>query len=223
MPSHASHRTDHASQVVKDPVCGMEVDLAQTAFAAEHEGETFYFCSAHCKARFDADPGSFVHPRTGAAGYGLAHEGYAAASSAAASEPATAEGVSEWTCPMHPEIRRSAPGSCPICGMGAGAGDGHGRFRSEPRTGGHDAPVLGRGRAVDPGSRPRHGRRPDPGDPRCPLPEGVRVDPTRAGHAGGVVGGLAVLRAWLDLGPDHETEHVHADRDGHRRRPGCSA
>jgi Cu+-exporting ATPase len=23
----------------------------------------------------------------------------------------------EWTCPMHPEIVRDAPGSCPICGM----------------------------------------------------------------------------------------------------------
>ncbi|MDB5670584.1 MAG: haloacid dehalogenase, partial [Alphaproteobacteria bacterium] len=22
-----------------------------------------------------------------------------------------------WTCPMHPEIRRSGPGACPICGM----------------------------------------------------------------------------------------------------------
>jgi Cu+-exporting ATPase len=29
-----------------------------------------------------------------------------------------AEGdVTEWTCPMHPEIRRSGPGACPICGM----------------------------------------------------------------------------------------------------------
>ncbi|MEP6630322.1 MAG: copper-translocating P-type ATPase, partial [Lapillicoccus sp.] len=25
--------------------------------------------------------------------------------------------AAEWTCPMHPEIRRSGPGSCPICGM----------------------------------------------------------------------------------------------------------
>ena len=25
--------------------------------------------------------------------------------------------ASEWTCPMHPEIRRAGPGSCPICGM----------------------------------------------------------------------------------------------------------
>ena len=26
-------------------------------------------------------------------------------------------GKLEYTCPMHPEVRRSAPGSCPICGM----------------------------------------------------------------------------------------------------------
>ena len=25
--------------------------------------------------------------------------------------------TAEWTCPMHPEIIRSAPGTCPICGM----------------------------------------------------------------------------------------------------------
>src|SRR5579859_6660144 len=23
----------------------------------------------------------------------------------------------EWTCPMHPQIVRDAPGNCPICGM----------------------------------------------------------------------------------------------------------
>jgi Cu+-exporting ATPase len=30
--------------------------------------------------------------------------------------PQAAEG-SVWTCPMHPEIRRDRPGTCPICGM----------------------------------------------------------------------------------------------------------
>ncbi|MDH8436619.1 heavy metal-binding domain-containing protein, partial [Klebsiella variicola] len=30
-------------------------------------------------------------------------------------EKENSEGV--WTCPMHPEIRRSGPGSCPVCGM----------------------------------------------------------------------------------------------------------
>lgn len=29
----------------------------------------------------------------------------------------TVESVSEYTCPMHPEIRQDAPGKCPICGM----------------------------------------------------------------------------------------------------------
>jgi P-type Cu+ transporter len=50
------------------------------------------------------------------------------------SSPPGAEAVAagaQWTCPMHPEIVRGAPGDCPICGMalapiagtGAGAGE----------------------------------------------------------------------------------------------------
>src|SRR6188768_2082169 len=37
----------------------------------------------------------------------------------AASAPlaATHEEGAIWTCPMHPQIRRDAPGNCPICGM----------------------------------------------------------------------------------------------------------
>jgi len=32
--------------------------------------------------------------------------------------PAVTAGTQlEWTCPMHPEIIRDAPGNCPICGM----------------------------------------------------------------------------------------------------------
>jgi Cu+-exporting ATPase len=31
--------------------------------------------------------------------------------------PNTAAKVGEYTCPMHPEIVRSEPGNCPICGM----------------------------------------------------------------------------------------------------------
>jgi Cu+-exporting ATPase len=29
----------------------------------------------------------------------------------------TAGANPQWTCPMHPEILRDAPGDCPICGM----------------------------------------------------------------------------------------------------------
>jgi Cu+-exporting ATPase len=33
------------------------------------------------------------------------------------SAPAASHTKTEWICPMHPEIVRDAPGSCPICGM----------------------------------------------------------------------------------------------------------
>jgi heavy metal translocating P-type ATPase len=117
MASHADHRRAHTSQVVKDPVCGMDVDPTRTVFASEHEGETFSFCSGHCKDGFDANPMIFVSARAGHADDESASAGHADMRSATAAEVAVAGEVSEWTCPMHPEVRRSAPGSCPICGM----------------------------------------------------------------------------------------------------------
>jgi Cu+-exporting ATPase len=78
-----------------DPVCGMTVDPDSAAGAFEYKGESYYFCSTHCLHRFQKDPESFLHK--------------------AAPEPvATAR---KYTCPMHPEIIRDGPGSCPICGM----------------------------------------------------------------------------------------------------------
>lgn len=40
----------------KDSVCGMMVDEKKAKFTSEHEGRTFYFCSANCKSSFDRDP-----------------------------------------------------------------------------------------------------------------------------------------------------------------------
>src|SRR5438034_8683822 len=77
-----------------DPVCGMTVDPAKAAGSADYRGKKYFFCSKHCVSRFRADP-----------------EKYAAEPNP---EPAHA---AEYTCPMHPEIVRSAPGSCPKCGM----------------------------------------------------------------------------------------------------------
>jgi uncharacterized protein len=39
-----------------DPVCGMQVETANAGARAEHDGQTFYFCCDHCKARFESDP-----------------------------------------------------------------------------------------------------------------------------------------------------------------------
>ena len=41
--------------VTKDPICGMTVDEA-TALHAERNGETFYFCSDHCRQKFLSTP-----------------------------------------------------------------------------------------------------------------------------------------------------------------------
>jgi xanthine dehydrogenase accessory factor len=38
-----------------DPVCGMTVS-AESAERVEHDGTTVVFCSAHCRARFEAEP-----------------------------------------------------------------------------------------------------------------------------------------------------------------------
>jgi xanthine dehydrogenase accessory factor len=39
-----------------DPVCGMTVAVGPAAEQSIHEGVTVVFCSAHCRARFEAEP-----------------------------------------------------------------------------------------------------------------------------------------------------------------------
>jgi uncharacterized membrane protein YraQ (UPF0718 family) len=43
-----------------DPVCGMKVDRAK-AVTKQFGAETFYFCSAHCRHAFEADPDKYLH------------------------------------------------------------------------------------------------------------------------------------------------------------------
>src|SRR5262249_16492939 len=90
------------------------------------------------------------------------------------------------------------PRCLPDLWHGAGAGIGHRRSRAEPRAGGHDAAVLGRARAHASGSRARNGRPPHQ-SPRAARPELVELAAIRTRHAGGAVGGLAVLRARLAI------------------------
>lgn len=41
--------------MAKAPVCGMQVDERQARATAEHNGQTFYFCSPDCKTKFEQD------------------------------------------------------------------------------------------------------------------------------------------------------------------------
>ena len=84
--------------LVTDPVCGMKVEPATSKHRLEHGGTTFHFCSAGCRAKFEADPDKYLRPETAAA-------------------PTAAQKAAVYTCPMHPEIRQQGPGNCPICGM----------------------------------------------------------------------------------------------------------
>jgi Cu+-exporting ATPase len=86
-----------------DPVCGMTVDPADAAGSVEYRGHTYYFCSPGCVERFRAAPGDFVDDK-----------GQPAQQRPSAP---SVDGNVEYTCPMHPEIVRNAPGPCPICGM----------------------------------------------------------------------------------------------------------
>ncbi|HEV2841493.1 MAG TPA: heavy metal translocating P-type ATPase [Chthoniobacterales bacterium] len=94
---------------IHDPVCGMEVDAESSAARSSYAGQTYYFCSPSCQARFDADPAKFV----AVDGIG-AHR--TIASNENSPEQASHSGA-VYTCPMHPEIERDQPGDCPICGM----------------------------------------------------------------------------------------------------------
>jgi len=95
-------RVDLPAPVVtedRDVVCGMTVG-PDTPHRATHAGRAYRFCSAGCRAKFEADPARYLAPKP------------APRPPSPASDPA-----GEYTCPMHPEIRRPGPGSCPICGM----------------------------------------------------------------------------------------------------------
>jgi P-type Cu+ transporter len=52
------------AEMVKDPVCGMEIDPETAAGSSEYEGVTYYFCAEACKTEFDAEPSKYVGAAT---------------------------------------------------------------------------------------------------------------------------------------------------------------
>ncbi|HEY8413866.1 MAG TPA: YHS domain-containing protein, partial [Pyrinomonadaceae bacterium] len=101
-----------------DPVCGMTVDPQNAAGHFEYKGETYYFCSTHCLHKFRQQPESFLNkPSSPTVQLTRRHEkGIAEPGLKATIEPRPKDKL-EYTCPMHPEVIRDAPGFCPICGM----------------------------------------------------------------------------------------------------------
>ena len=92
-----------AAETVKDPVCGMTVNPVKAAGTTEYEGVRYWFCGKSCLAKFEANPETYLKPAV------------------KSTDPDHADvpvlSGSDFTCPMHPEVRQSGPGACPKCGM----------------------------------------------------------------------------------------------------------
>jgi Cu+-exporting ATPase len=119
----------------KDPVCGMDVNPATAKYKHDSLGKSYYFCSAGCLAKFQANPEQYTTKQVagGRSQTSSAGQVYVCPmcpevretkpvpcpSCGMALEPENPLPTSrvEYTCPMHPEVVRPGPGSCPICGM----------------------------------------------------------------------------------------------------------
>ena len=104
---HSAAAPAERGNVVADPVCGMKVDTRAPRHQFQLGEATYYFCSARCLEKLKSDPDLYLNPTAGDT---------AVTAPATDALPEPAEGTI-WTCPMHPQIQRSGPGQCPICGM----------------------------------------------------------------------------------------------------------
>ena len=104
LPVQKIRMDDRATQsgaAAIDPVCGMTVKDDPTK-ALAYAGVTYHFCSQRCMDKFNRDPESYSRPQATPPPPKIG---------AASGSGAT------YTCPMHPEIQRPGPGTCPKCGM----------------------------------------------------------------------------------------------------------
>ena len=46
--------------LARDPVCGMDVEIARAAASTDHEARTYYFCSLQCKEDFERQPAKYI-------------------------------------------------------------------------------------------------------------------------------------------------------------------
>ena len=51
---------DKKSQLVKDPVCGMDIEPATAAGKLQYKGQTIYFCAKQCEQEFKKNPAKYL-------------------------------------------------------------------------------------------------------------------------------------------------------------------
>ena len=107
-----------------DPICGMDLEPSTAAGKHEHNGQTYYFCSQHCLAKFKENPNRFL--KLPSDKYPLKSLSLReAAELVKGLEPDLGQGPPTkgqrpdvtYICPMDPEVKQNKPGACPKCGM----------------------------------------------------------------------------------------------------------
>jgi Cu+-exporting ATPase len=82
--------------ISKDLVCGMSVDPGTARYKFDYQGKTYYFCSAGCAEKFQADPSKYTaeaaHPRS--------HSPAAPGTPGAVPSPGAAASVTDPVCSM---------------------------------------------------------------------------------------------------------------------------
>jgi P-type Cu+ transporter len=86
-----------SGETARDPVCGMQVNVATAAASLVHEGTRYHFCCLGCLDKFRSHPAHYLAGKP-------------------APPPKEIPGA-KYVCPMDPEVIQDHPGPCPKCGM----------------------------------------------------------------------------------------------------------
>jgi P-type Cu+ transporter len=121
-----------ATTSVTDPICGMTFAPEKAAGTFEFRGETYYFCNPSCLEKFRLNPTAFL-----------------ISEKPLESADTRVPGGGIYICPMDPEVRQSAPGPCPKCGMALEPEAAAPAFRTE-----YVCPMHPEIRQNDPGNCP---------------------------------------------------------------------
>ena len=194
---HDHHRHEPANGVI-DPVCGMTVDPHTTQHRHQHHGHTYHFCSAGCRTKFAADPEKYLDKT--------------------AARRRAGAGRHDLHLPDASRDPAGRPRLLPDLRDGAGAGACDRRHRPQSRTRRHEPALLDRARAD-----------------RCRCSRWKWARTSSAGTASSINGSRTgsssrfatpvvlwagwpfFVRGWQSR-RHAQSQHVHADRDGHRRR-----
>ena len=86
----------------------MQVDPVKAPAHTQYEGKTYHFCMTGCKTKFDSNPAQYLTAKP---------QNFVQLGAVKAPVAKAENSTAEYTCPMHPEVRRRGPGACPKCGM----------------------------------------------------------------------------------------------------------